>query len=482
MARIPKTLHYCFGLTQDFAGRPWSLVHHACVRSAIDRIRPDTVRFHYRHEPSGPWWDTTRPLVDPVRFDADVTDAMSARIAPLIAEGGIFLETDVLVQRSFDPLLEFSTVLGVENVGPDARLGTGVILAESGSPFLRRWLEALAASGGRQPNAKQLAAQPSDDVRILPFTAFHWPLWDEGHLEWMFETTHPVVPRNAFVRRLWAAQAWPYLAGLTPGIVRSRETNVCRWLRPFVADLPDNYGATGVAPPARRPQQPTAQSPGELGHGSRRQAFQQVYASSMWGTGEGRFFSGSGSRGLAVDRYVEAMTKQFEALHKSLGRELVVVDIGCGDFFVGQAFLAACPFIRYIGCDIVPELIEHHQKEHGSDRASFQVLDIVTDEPPKGDVCLVRQVFQHLSNGDVLDALDRLRGFEAVYLTEGNPVVRHGPVNPDKASNGHIRFGPRGVGRGLEWREPPFSFRSEEIVRAISPPFEAIVTDRVWLN
>ncbi len=482
MPRIPKTLHYCFGLTPDFAARPWSLVHHACVRSAIERIRPDMVRFHYRHEPSGPWWDATRPLVDPVRIGAEVTDALSARLEPLVDEGGIFLEPDVLVQRNFDPLLEFGTVLGVENVGADARLGTGVILAERGAPFLLRWLESLAGSGGRQPGAMKLAPQPADGVRILPFTAFHWPLGVEEHLEWVFETTHPIIPPHAFVRRLWLARAWPYLAGLTPGLVRSRETNACRWLRPFVADLPDNYGATGVAPPPAPPRKPAASGPVEPEHASRREAFQHVYASSMWGKGDGRFFSGSGSRGLAVERYVEAMTKQFEALHKSLGRELVVVDIGCGDFFVGQAFLAACPFIRYIGCDIVPELIEHHQKEHGSERASFQLLDIVTDEPPEGDVCLVRQVFQHLSNRDVLDALNRLRGFEAVYLTEGNPVIRNGPVNPDKPSNGHIRFGPRGVGRGLEWREPPFSLRCEEIVRAISPPFEAIVTDRVWLD
>jgi hypothetical protein len=479
--RIPKTLHYCFGLTPDFDGRPWSLVHYACMRSAVERIRPDKVLFRCRFEPSGAWWDLTRPLVQLVSVGADVSDPMSARLTALIEDGGIFLEADVLVQRSFDPLLEFGTVLGIENVGTDARLGTGVMVAEPGAPFLRRWLEALRQSRG-EPAPLQLTVQPSDDVRILPFTAFHWPLWIPEHLEWIFETTHPVVPGQSFVRRLWQAEAWQHLIGLTPGFVRSHDSNALRWLRPFVADLPDHYGATESAPPPARTRNQLTKSSDQPAAASRREAFQQVYATSMWGNDEGRFFSGSGSRGSVVERYVDAMTKEFWALHQQLGRELTVVDVGCGDFFVGGSLLSACPFIRYIGCDIVPELIDHHQKEYGSDRASFRVLDIVTDQPPAGDVCLVRQVFQHLSNADVLDALDRLRGFEAVYLTEGNPVVRHGPVNPDKASNGHIRFGPRGVGRGLEWREPPFSLRCEEIVRAISPPLEAIVTDRVWLD
>jgi hypothetical protein len=482
MPTIPRTLHYCFGLTPDFGGRPWSLVHHACLRSAIAHIRPERVLFHYRHEPSGPWWDASRALVEPVRIEGEASDAVSARLAVLVDEGGIFLEPDVLVQRSFDPLLEFRTVLGMENVGADARLGTGVMLSEPRAPFLRRWLEAMAGTDRVERSARPLTVEPSDGVRILPFTAFHWPLWTQEHLEWMFETDHPIIPRQAFGRRLWLERAWPYLDGLTPGMVRSGETNVCRWLRPFVADLPDDYGAKGAPKPSIARGKPVAETPEEPEHATRREAFRHVYASAMWGKGEGKFYSGSGSRGSAVDRYVEAMTRQFEALHESLGREIVVVDIGCGDFFVGQAFLNACPFIRYVGCDIVPELIEHHRKAHGSDRASFQLLDIVTDDPPEGDVCLVRQVFQHLSNRDVLDALGRLRNFKAIYLTEGNPVIRHGPVNPDKASDGHIRFGPRGVGRGLEWREPPFSLRCEEIVRAISPPFEAIVTDRVWLD
>jgi hypothetical protein len=477
MPKIPKTLHYCFGLTPDFAGRPWSLVHHACVKSAIERIAPDRVLFHHRHEPSGPWWDATRPLVDLVPISGDVTGPLAARLEPLIEEGGIFLEADALVQQSFDPLLDFRTVLGVENVGAAARLGTGVILGEPGAPFLRRWRDSL----GAEP--KKLAVEQSDGVRILPFTAFYWPLGVDEHREWLFESAQPVIPRQAFVRRLWAAEAWPYLAGLTPGLVRSRNTNACRWLRPFVADLPDDFGATGAQPPAQPLRKRAAKPQPEPKHASRREAFQQVYATSMWGKDEGQFFSGSGSRGPVVQRYVEAMTAQLEALHKSLARDLTVVDIGCGDFFVGHALLAACPFIRYIGCDIVPELIEHHQKQHGSDRASFQLLDIVSDDPPEGDVVLVRQVLQHLSNRDVVEALGRLRGFEAVYLTEGNPIIRHGPVNPDKAaSDGHIRFGATGVGRGLEWREPPFLLRCEEVVRAISPPFEAIVTDRVWFD
>jgi hypothetical protein len=43
MNRIPKILHYVFGMDYDFGGKPWSLVHHVCLRSAIERIKPERV-------------------------------------------------------------------------------------------------------------------------------------------------------------------------------------------------------------------------------------------------------------------------------------------------------------------------------------------------------------------------------------------------------------------------------------------------------
>jgi len=67
---IPKLLHFCFGLAPDFGGKPWSLFHYACVRSAVERIQPDQAFFCLEFEPKGPWWDLTKDLVTIVRIEA----------------------------------------------------------------------------------------------------------------------------------------------------------------------------------------------------------------------------------------------------------------------------------------------------------------------------------------------------------------------------------------------------------------------------
>src|SRR6476620_6963252 len=125
MNRVPKIVHYTFGLAADFGGKPWSLVHYVCVKSAIERLRPDDVFFYYAFEPTGPWWELTRRLVNPVIVEelheifgrplvhvAHRSDVV--RLQKLIEYGGIYLDADVLVKRDFDNLLEHSAVLGQE--------------------------------------------------------------------------------------------------------------------------------------------------------------------------------------------------------------------------------------------------------------------------------------------------------------------------------------------------------------------------------
>jgi hypothetical protein len=106
MSRVPKTLHYIFGMASDFGGKPWSLVHHVCLKSAVERIAPQNTLFHYEHEPKGPWWELSRELVTPVRIEAPreifgrpldhvAHRADVVRLQTLIEHGGIYLDADV---------------------------------------------------------------------------------------------------------------------------------------------------------------------------------------------------------------------------------------------------------------------------------------------------------------------------------------------------------------------------------------------------
>lgn len=217
----------------------------------------------------------------------------------------------------------------------------------------------------------------------------------------------------------------------------------------------------------------------EAGH--RRRAFQAAYGQGQWGREEGAsFFSGIGSRGAVVDAYVLCITGIVEAHARELGRTPTVVDLGCGDFSVGRQLLAHAPDIRYVGCDIVPELVEAHRAGVHDPRASFRQLDIVTGELPDGDICLVRQVLQHLSNADIGRVLHKMARYHAVYISEGCPVTAEGPPNPDKPSGPGVRWDWRsGRGRGIELDLPPFGLRVQEVCRLPSNPLEQVATFRV---
>jgi SAM-dependent methyltransferase len=200
-----------------------------------------------------------------------------------------------------------------------------------------------------------------------------------------------------------------------------------------------------------------ARTPGEV--------FTEIYAGQLWGTDEeGVFFSGPGSTPEAAAPYA-AFVRGFMAEH-GLGR---VVDLGCGDFRVGRLIAPACA--RYIGVDVVRPLIEENTRRHGSATVTFQCLDITADTLPNGELCLIREVFQHLSNADVLAVLRRVRKYPFVLVTDVQPKDHAGyRVNRDKA---------RGAGSRLLYRsllrldQPPFNVTGVRAVFATGLPRSA---------
>jgi hypothetical protein len=524
MTRIPKILHYTFGMARDLGSTPWGLLHYVCLRSAIERIKPDQAFLYYEYEPSGPWWKISRALITPVKIEAPreifgrplahfAHRSDVVRLQKLIQHGGIYLDADVLVQRSFDELLHHSAVLGSEGEGAQIGLANSVILAEPSAPFIVRWLNEYRSFRGAgqehywnehsiQVPAKLAKAHPSE-ITVLPHTAFTWPLFTPEHLEWIFRSSTPIPLDCTYANHLWESKAAKYIEDLTPGIVRRASSNFNSWVRPFVADLPDNFGAVSIqqrclrkshrllrkAHGLRERGKNRLKAIGRTTRGllmnerqARRSAFQEVYKRNLWGSHEGsKFFSGLGSRGQAADLYVERITELAQRHSMELGGPLTIVDIGCGDFRIGRALVERLPDATYVGCDIVPELVAHNQVNYSNERVSFRHLDVVCDPLPPGHICLIRQVFQHLSNADISRAVQRLR-YHFVYVTEGHPLVRIGPVNPDKVVDAGVRFDWReGVGRGVELNQPPYRLRTEEVFRVNNPPSEVLITERIIL-
>ncbi|GAA5197595.1 class I SAM-dependent methyltransferase [Rugosimonospora acidiphila] len=151
---------------------------------------------------------------------------------------------------------------------------------------------------------------------------------------------------------------------------------------------------------------------------SAQEVFSEVYAARQWGLGD-RFDSGTGSRGDAPMRYADFIRRLIE---DSGARS--AVDIGCGDFRVASMFVDALE--RYEGVDVVPDLISRNLQAHGRPGVNFSLLDAANDDLPEADVCLIRQVLQHLSNAQITAILDRCRRYPLVVVTEHVPA-------PDRA-------------------------------------------------
>jgi hypothetical protein len=114
-----------------------------------------------------------------------------------------------------------------------------------------------------------------------------------------------------------------------------------------------------------------------------------------------------------------------------------VVDLGCGDFRIGQRICSAIS-VNYVGVDIVSELIAYNQSRFGSESVSFKCANIIDDELPNGELCLIRQVLQHLSNKQISRVLTNCTKFSYLLVTEDvysgqrmqpNLDIMHGPDN-----------------------------------------------------
>lgn len=148
---------------------------------------------------------------------------------------------------------------------------------------------------------------------------------------------------------------------------------------------------------------------------SARAVFSEIYANNQWGGAAGAIFSGGGSRGPAADSYSDCVI-DFIRRHGVSS----VVDLGCGDFHIGSRI---APHVDvYTGVDVVPAVVSHHQSAHGSEKVRFVCLDAAEDVLPEGELCLIRQVLQHLSNAQIQRILSKLGQYKYVIITEHYPA------------------------------------------------------------
>ena len=182
----------------------------------------------------------------------------------------------------------------------------------------------------------------------------------------------------------------------------------------------------------------------------------------MWGGTQERT-SGWGSYGDHATRYIDFVI--------SFIRENGVnsaLDIGCGDFHIGQKICTNVD--RYIAADVSAVIIERNRAEFQRfQNTEFTVLDVCAYKLPHADLVTIREVLQHLSNDDISAALSNIENATPrfVLVTEHLPDEKFLQApNLDKPSGPNIR---NPFGSGVFIDKPPFN-RSGKVVLSVKHP------------
>jgi mannosyltransferase OCH1-like enzyme len=201
---IPKTIHYCW-----FGNGPKTDLNKRCMDS-WQKVMPD-----YQIKE---WNGTNSPLDDPYSQGAYAKELWSrlsnhVRLYALHTEGGIYLDTDVEVIKSFAPLLHHKCFMGFQ-VGEEQAdwVNTAVLGAQPKHQFLERGMkltqELFAETGKfyRSPTVttmilkemglKEYGLQEIKEVTLYP-TEYFYPY------PWTSKFSPDCIKENTYAIHHW---------------------------------------------------------------------------------------------------------------------------------------------------------------------------------------------------------------------------------------------------------------------------------------
>jgi hypothetical protein len=146
--------------------------------------------------------------------------------------------------------------------------------------------------------------------------------------------------------------------------------------------------------------------------------FGNIYENRLLGVGsdpEIPFYSGIGSYDPSITQYIPPVV---DVIHRYDISN--IIEIGSGDFRVASQYLDK--FKNYLRIEVVRALVEHIQRTYGTKAVRFSFTDASRAKLPPCDLCIIRQVLQHLSNRDVMNILKNITS-KYILVTERLPAA-----------------------------------------------------------
>ncbi|CDS02659.1 hypothetical protein LRAMOSA00064 [Lichtheimia ramosa] len=247
--RIPKIVHFIHGLRGPEP--TLDLIHYLAIKAAHDIVRPDTIYLHYHYMPVGEMFERVRPMVTlrqvplvenifgrPVSHFAHRADIV--RLEALMEFGGIYFDLDLFALKPVDHLLDQEFVMGQEGVDGSSGLCNAMMMAKPNARFLQRYYATYSSFDSTQWNyhsvvlPAKLAPHFKDEITVLDYKAFFWPLWDSVGLRTLYlEKTYDFSDNLGI--HIWESPSNKHLMqGVTEETMLNVDNSLYCILRPFI--------------------------------------------------------------------------------------------------------------------------------------------------------------------------------------------------------------------------------------------------------
>ena len=181
--------------------------------------------------------------------------------------------------------------------------------------------------------------------------------------------------------------------------------------------------------------------------GVRQKSFTDIFKNHEWGGPKDAGYedvqaSGPGSRLAATKQVVAVLNAVIEKIKKELNKEVIsLLDIPCGDMVWMNEYLKSRKDIKYVGMDVVAELIKKHKTRYNQRRnLTFIHGDIVNSEISQPfDLIFSRQMTQHLKTADTILALQHMSGSGSEFLLITDYISQRAPLT-DLNTKKQFRF------------------------------------------
>ncbi|XP_053388469.1 uncharacterized protein LOC128551598 [Mercenaria mercenaria] len=146
-SRVPNIVHYVWYKRGEL-----SFVGFTSFLSVIRFVKPCAIIFHGDSLPYGSYWNfivnmspniihlKREPLKyiagKKIKYKEHSSDIM--RIEALLKYGGIYMDTDTVIVRSMEPLMNYSCVMSNQSSG---LLGSAFVMAKKNASFLQLWMD-----------------------------------------------------------------------------------------------------------------------------------------------------------------------------------------------------------------------------------------------------------------------------------------------------------------------------------------------------